>query len=165
MLLPEPGALEMNLIDGSSCPTYRPLSSKRPLQVPRGSVQPPTMSCRTEWYLVLCPLQSIMLVDLGATPLLAPAAAVLAEAALAASPLPTKAPMMMINVPAIAHSRAHRLPIVVLPGGSPERTTDMRALARGPGDGPRATAQSTAHGPCRCLIGLLRFLSTFMQLV
>src|ERR1035438_1985619 len=152
MLLPEPGALEMNLIDGSSCPTYRPLSSKRPLQVPRGSVQPPTMSCRTEWYLVLCPLQSIMLVDLGATPLLAPAAAVLAEAALAASPLPTKAPMMMINVPAIAHSRVHRLPIVVLPGGSPERTTDMRAPARRPGDGPAQPPRAPLTGPADVLL-------------
>src|ERR1039458_2948327 len=144
MLLPEPGALEMNLIDGSSCPTYLPLSSKRPLQVPRGSVHPPTMSCRTSWYLGLCPLQSIMLVDLGAMPVLALAVA-LVEAALAVSPLAATVPMMTINDPASAHSRAHRLPIDVLPGGSPERTTDIRTPTRSPGDDPRATAQSSIY--------------------
>src|SRR5882757_7043593 len=110
------------------------------------------MSCRTSWYLVLCPLQSSMFVDLGATLVLALAAAVLAEAALAASPLPATIPMMTINDPASAHSRAHRLPIVVLPGGSPEHTTDMRTPARSPGDGPRATAQSSSKGSADVLL-------------
>jgi len=68
-----------------------------------------------------------MLVGLGLTLVLALAAVVLVEtavfveAALALSPLAaTAVPMMTINDPASAHSRAHRLPIVVLPGGSPE---------------------------------------------
>jgi hypothetical protein len=102
------------------------------------------MSCRTSWYLGLCPLQSIMLVDLGAMPVLALAVA-LVEAALAVSPLAATVPMMTINDPASAHSRAHRLPIDVLPGGSPERTTDIRTPTRSPGDDPRATAQSSIY--------------------
>jgi hypothetical protein len=83
-----------------------------------------------------------MLVDFGAMPLLALAAA-LVEAALALSPLAATVPMMMINDPASAHSRAHRLPIDVLPGVSPERTTTRGRLRGASGDGPRASAQSS----------------------
>ena len=50
------------------------------------------------------------------------------------SPWPTYVPLSSNRRP----SRAHRLPIVVLPEGSPEHTTDMRTPAPNPGDGPCA---------------------------
>src|ERR1700733_10343264 len=164
MLFPLPGVLEMNLTDGSSWPPQGPLSSNRPPQVPRGSVHPPPRSTFTSWYLGLWPLQSIMPVGPGATLVLALAAAVRAEDALAARPLQVAVPMMMINDPASAHSRAHRLPIVVLPGGSPEHTTDMRTPARSPGEWPprnRPKLHPRALQTSYCGLG---FLSTFIQL-
>src|ERR1700733_1606783 len=154
MLLPLPGALEMHLTDGSSWPTYTPLSSNRPPQLPRGSVQPPPRSTLTSWYLGLWPLQSIMPVLWGLTPALAFAALALAAAgraaaALAARPPQVAVPITTINDPASAHSRAHRLPIVVLPRRF-ARTHNRHA---GAGRGalvmtPAPTAQSSSRRLC-----------------
>jgi hypothetical protein len=73
----------------------------------------------------------------GLTPALALATADLAEAALAARPLQVAVPIMTINDPASAHSRAHRLSIVVLPevrlNAQPTYQDDY---AENPGDDP-----------------------------
>src|ERR1039458_2653331 len=148
MSFPVPGRLEMNLTDGSSCPTYVPLSWNRPPQVPRGSVQRPPRSTLTSLYLVLCPLQSSMFTGFGATAVLAPDAAVRLEAALAAMLVPVAVPTMTINDPPTAHSRAHRLPIVVLPPGLENAPSTCERLWQGPGPGSCAAAQSSSRELC-----------------
>ncbi len=52
IVLPEPGAVEMNLTLGSSCPTYQPLSMNRlpwPLTTLMGSVHRSPPSLLTVW--------------------------------------------------------------------------------------------------------------------
>ena len=67
----EPGADEMNLMVGSSWPTYQPLSSNRvalPLTILIGSVQSMPAMSLTVRYALLHPLQSISPSLFGLTP-------------------------------------------------------------------------------------------------
>src|SRR5579864_1754991 len=71
MALALPGAEEMNFTEGSSWPTYQPLSMKREawpfwLMV-MGSVHNSFMAGRIDLYLALQPLQSRLFTLLGAT--------------------------------------------------------------------------------------------------
>jgi hypothetical protein len=100
----------------------------------------------------------------GATLVLALAAAVRAEAALAARPLQVAVPMMTINDPASAHSRAHRLPIVVLPRRFARTHNRHAGACRGaPGDDPRANRPELISQALQMSYSSLSFLSTFIQ--